>query len=60
MKIKVGKLVREINRYDNTVYSELYIVVSKLAEGLWTVALVSDPDYTRVFHTKMLQVVKCK
>ena len=58
MKINIGTLVRHINRYDCVVYKELYIVKANLGEGLWEVAMVSEPSYVRVFHTKMLEVVK--
>ena len=58
--LKVGKLVRVINRYTSEIMPEIYIITYNMSGGVWQISPVSDMTITRHYHTKSLKEVKCK
>ena len=52
--LKVGKLVRVINRYTSEVMPEIYVITFNMSGGVWQVSPVSDMSITRHYHTKQL------
>ena len=56
--LKVGKLVRVINRYTSEVMPEIYVITFNMSGGVWQVSPVSDMTITRHYHTKQLVEVK--
>ena len=58
--LKVGKLVRVINRYTSEVMPEIYIITYNMGEGTWQISPITNPSITRHFHTKQLVEVVCE
>jgi len=58
--LKVGKLVRVINRYTSEVMPEIYIITYYMSGGVWQISPVSDMTITRHYHTKSLKEVICE
>ena len=58
--LKVGKLVRVINRHTSEVMPEVYIITYYMSGGVWQISPVSNMDITRHYHTKSLVEVKCE
>ena len=56
--LKVGKLVRVINRYTSEVMPEIYIITFYMGEGTWQISPMSNLSMTRHFHTRQLVEVK--
>ena len=59
-RLKVGKLVRVINRYTSEVMPEVYVIVYYMSGGVWQISPISDLSCVRHFHTKQLKEVVCK
>ena len=57
-RLKVGMLVKIINRYTSEVMPEIYVITFNMSGGVWQVSPVSDMTITRHFHTKQLVEVK--
>ena len=58
--LKVGKLVRVINRYTSEVMPEIYIITYNMSGGTWQVSPITNLSITRHFHTKSLVEVVCE
>ena len=58
--LKVGKLVRVINRYTSEVMPEIYIITYYMSGGVWQISPVTNMSITRHFHTKELVEVVCE
>ena len=59
-KLKVGMLVRVINRHTSEVMPEIYVITYNMSGGVWQISPVSNMDITRHYHTKQLVEVKCE
>ena len=57
-KLKVGMLVRIVNRYTSEVMPEIYVITYNMSGGVWQISPVSNMDITRHYHTKELVEVK--
>ena len=57
-KLKVGMLVRVINRHTSEVMPEIYVITYNMSGGVWQISPVSNMDITRHYHTKELVEVK--
>ena len=57
--LKVGKLVRVINRYTSEVMPEVYVITFNMGEGTWQISPVTIMSITRHYHTKQLVEVVC-
>ena len=58
--LKVGKLVRVINRYTSEVMPEVYVITFNMGEGTWQISPITNMSITRHYHTKQLVEVLCK
>ena len=57
-KLKVGMLVRVINRHTSEIMPEIYVITYNMSGGVWQISPVSNMDITRHYHTKELVEVK--
>ena len=56
--LKVGKLVRVIDRYTSEVMPEIHIITYYMSGGVWQISPMSNLSMTRHYHTKSLEEVK--